>query len=112
MRTIGFLLLLLSWFAARADSAAAAAPPGAAPIDFPKPLEDYHDDEVTSLPQKLVDRVRAEPFNLVGTLIFLCAILHTFLTSKFMHISHGYQSEFAALEGQGKGLDPSSVLLL
>ncbi len=57
--------------------------------------------------QKLIGRVKVEPFNLVGTLIFLCAILHTFLTSKFMQIAHRYKQEFEALEVQEKDSDPS-----
>ena len=49
--------------------------------------------------------IKADPFNPVGTLIFLAAIVHTFLTSRFMQISHRYQQEFAALENQEKESD-------
>lgn len=33
-------------------------------------------------------RIAAEPFNLVATLIFVAAIVHTFLTAKFRHWAH------------------------
>jgi putative Na+/H+ antiporter len=69
-------------------------------VEFPKPLGDYHDDQVPNWFDKLFNRVKVEPFNLIATLIFLCAIVHTFLTSKFMHISHAYRHEFQALELQ------------
>jgi putative Na+/H+ antiporter len=51
---------------------------------------------------KLVQRVQAEPFNLVGTLIFLCAIIHTFLASKFMLIAHRLEHQYHALKEQEK----------
>jgi hypothetical protein len=36
----------------------------------------------------LKNRIHQEPFNLVATVIFFIAILHTFLTSRFMAIAH------------------------
>ena len=78
----------------------AAAPPGAdhTKIEFPRPIDEYQDDQAPNLLEKLFNRAKIEPFNLIATLIFLCAIVHTFLTSKFMHISHAYLQEFQALE--------------
>src|SRR3974377_1826956 len=108
MRTLGFLLVIIL-FGGRLESACAAAGPDAAhaPIDFPKPLEDYNDDQISALVHKLMNRVRVEPFNLIGTIIFFCAILHTFLTAKFMHIAHACKYEFEALEDREKVTDPS-----
>ncbi len=54
--------------------------------DFPRALESYED--VGGIWLTLKGRVSEEPFNLVATLIFLLAIIHTFLTSKFLTISH------------------------
>jgi len=107
MRTLEFLLLIIL-FGGRLEPACAAAGPDAAhaQINFPKPLEDY-DDQTSGLLQKLMNRVRVEPFNLIGTIIFFCAILHTFLTAKFMHIAHACKHEFEALEDQEKATDPS-----
>jgi hypothetical protein len=36
----------------------------------------------------LVNRVQREPFNLLPTLFFLGAVIHTFLSQRFMHWSH------------------------
>ena len=79
-------------------SSAAAASADYPKTDFPKPLSEYHDDQLSGLFTKLVYRVQADPFNLIATILFLCAIVHTFLTAKFMGISHAYQREFQALE--------------
>jgi hypothetical protein len=38
--------------------------------------------------QMLVERARLEPFNLVATIIFFLAILHTFIAPKFTSLSH------------------------
>ncbi len=38
--------------------------------------------------QTLADRVHADPFNLVASVIFALAIIHTFLTPKFRHWAH------------------------
>jgi len=109
MRAVGLLLLILCLFGGHPNSVCAAGTPDPnhPQINFPKPLEEYHDDETPGLFQKLIGRVGADPFNLVGTIIFLCAILHTFLTSKFTHIAHDYRKKFEALEDQEKGSDPS-----
>jgi len=53
---------------------------------FPRDLQSY--EEVDGIWSTLKARVKAEPFNFVATLIFLLAIVHTFLTSKFLKISH------------------------
>lgn len=109
MRTLGLLLLVACLLGVRPNSvcAAATADGNHPQINFPKPLEEYHDEETPGLFQKLIGRVQADPFNVVGTIIFLCAILHTFLTSKFSHIAHGYKQEYESLEGQEKGSHPS-----
>ncbi|MDJ0721683.1 MAG: putative Na+/H+ antiporter [Desulfobacterales bacterium] len=57
-------------------------------IVFPKSLDSYGDHPEDGLPAIIANRVRQEPFNLVATIIFMAAILHTFLTSRFMAISH------------------------
>ncbi|MBW2479331.1 MAG: putative Na+/H+ antiporter [Deltaproteobacteria bacterium] len=41
----------------------------------------------------LKNRVRQVPFNLIATIIFFCAIVHTFLTSKFLAISHRWEHD-------------------
>ena len=53
---------------------------------FPPPLEVYQDDDLPVL-ERLGNRIWENPFNLVGTLIFIVAIVHTFLSSRFLEIS-------------------------
>ena len=108
MRICGFFLLVWCLFGSRLNSAHAAEvpDPNHPQFNFPKPLEEYHDEETSGLFQKLIGRIKADPFNPVGTVIFLAAIVHTFLTSRFMQISHRYKQEFEALESQEKEFDP------
>jgi hypothetical protein len=61
--------------------------------EFPRNLESYHDADVESIAGILINRIKQEPFNPVATLIFLCAIVHTFLTSKFLALAHHREEE-------------------
>ena len=56
---------------------------------FPIPLKVYaeHEEGMNTM-QKLVHRFRADPFNGAATLIFLLAILHTFLAPRFQRLAH------------------------
>ena len=59
----------------------------------PHPLDSYNDaghDRIFSI---LLNRAQLEPFNVVATLIFFLAILHTFLTSYFLKLSHQWEKE-------------------
>ncbi|MDJ0804534.1 MAG: putative Na+/H+ antiporter [Desulfobacterales bacterium] len=70
-------------------------------IVFPKPLDSYGDIPGDGLGAIIVSRIRQEPFNLVATVIFLAAILHTFLTSRFMAIAHRWTREHQARIAKG-----------
>ncbi|MDJ0857027.1 MAG: putative Na+/H+ antiporter, partial [Desulfobacterales bacterium] len=70
-------------------------------IVFPKPLDSYGDIPGDGLGAIIVNRIRQEPFNLVATVIFLAAILHTFLTSRFMAIAHRWTREHQARIAKG-----------
>ena len=59
-----------------------------ADIDFPPSLASYNDSHLQGIGDMLSHRAQVAPFNLAATMIFLCAIVHTFLTSKFLEISH------------------------
>jgi hypothetical protein len=74
----------------------AAAPKQTA--DFPRPAAGYNDDQITSVPAKLIYRIQQEPFNLVGTIIFICAVIHTFLASTFQKLAHNADTELKRLE--------------
>lgn len=76
------------------------------PLDFPPSLESYHDAEMQSVTAILTNRIRQQPFNLVASLLFLCAIVHTFLTSKFLTIAHKWEAEHK--EKISQGLAPRS----
>jgi len=60
---------------------------------FPRPLETYGDHDIKSIAQTLVHRAKSEPFNVVASCIFLLAILHTFLTSRFLKLSHKWEKK-------------------
>ncbi len=63
-----------------------AAP--ALPVNFPLPLDAYGDAAGAGVGAVLWARIQAEPFNAVAAGIFVCAIVHTFLTVKFRHWAH------------------------
>jgi hypothetical protein len=68
---------------------------------FPPTLESYHDADMQNIVAILAHRIQQEPFNLVATLIFLCAIVHTFLTSKFLAMAHAREAEHKQKIAQG-----------
>jgi hypothetical protein len=76
--------------------AALAAGGGGGGGDFPRPLESYQGEEGLTLGQVLANRVRAEPLNLVASLLFLGAILHTFAAPKIAAYAHHLQHRPAA----------------
>jgi len=67
-------------------------------LDFPVPVDCYHDQQIPSLFGKLTGRVQREPLNLVATIIFFGAIVHTFLAGWFRKIAHNYQQSYDAIE--------------
>ena len=79
---------------------AAGEPPQDAQA-FPPSLDSYNDSDVPSILAILKNRVRQVPFNLAATLIFLSAIIHTFLTSKFLAIAHKWEHEHEKKKKQG-----------
>lgn len=69
----------------------------AAVPSFPQPLTDYEAVEAQraseigrplSLVETLVLRAQEDPFNVVATVIFLLAVIHTFLCAKFTKLAH------------------------
>jgi len=81
--------------------ALAADKKGDAANTFPRSLENYNDSDIESIAAILKNRIEQEPFNLIATIIFLCAIIHTFLTSKFTAISHKWEHEYEEKKKQG-----------
>ena len=62
-------------------------------IDFPPALSSYNDAHLSGLGAILSHRIQQEPLNLIVTLLFFGAIIHTFLASKFQKISHYLQEK-------------------
>lgn len=75
---------------------ALAAPAPDDDFGFPRTLSSYHGVNGASLAETLRARVAAEPFNLVATLIFLLAIVHTFLATKLTRLAHRWRDEHEA----------------
>jgi len=83
--------------------AQAAGAPSTGPMAFPRPLDTYN-DAALSVGGQLLERIRQEPFNLLATALFLGAIIHTFLASRFMAVAHRHQHDLDVL-GDGAGDD-------
>lgn len=89
-------------------SAWAAAPESTNGVDFPRDLQSYSDGQGDGILSVLIGRVRQEPFNLVAALIFFAAIVHTFLTGRFMAIAHRWTHDHEQRIREGK-MPPGSV---
>ena len=59
-------------------------------------IENYRDPEGAGIGGTLSHRISANPFNLIGSLIFLFAILHTFMANKLTAMAHEVHHEHAA----------------
>ena len=81
LRFASVLALFLSWVALlpAAEQAENAT--------FPRALNSYPETSGGVI-ETLIGRAQAEPFNAVATLIFVLAILHTFVAGKFRHWAH------------------------
>ena len=95
---LSFFLLLVTGVAAAVASGITSGT-GAA---FPPSLDSYHDSHLTGIMAILKDRVCQNPFNLVASMIFLCAIIHTFMTSKFLAVAHRWEAHHQELIRQEK----------
>jgi hypothetical protein len=70
---------------------------------FPLPLSGYPVPASGSLIDVLTLRVEADPFNAVATVIFLLAVVHTFVAARFTRAAHHVQARAdaaAAREGR------------
>ena len=70
------LFLCLGWSLDLTTLAATAA--GVPARDFPPPVDSYHDQQIPSIFEQLAHRIEREPLNVVATIIFFAAIIHTF----------------------------------
>ncbi len=95
-----FLIVLLGFCFCLASEAATPAERGtsASATQFPLPVDVYQDQKGQPFLVRLERRVQQEPLNLVVTIIFFAAIVHTFLVAKFRKISYHYQQAYDAIE--------------
>jgi hypothetical protein len=85
-------------FAAAGDASDSNTPDA----QFPRPVASYEDGNIDGIGGKLWHRAKAEPFNILATAIFFCAIAHTFLAGRFMRVAHRYQHASDAMEEREK----------
>jgi len=97
--------LLLGFLLTSQAFAGGGADPHASDLVFPIPeasyaeMEAHKADELgreLSLFDQIKVRAVADPFNVVATLIFFCAVIHTFLATKFNNLAHKYEVEHRA----------------
>jgi len=69
--------------------------------EFPRLISSYEDEELTSIKEILLNRIEKEPFNLVATLIFISAIIHTLMSSYFIKRAHEREAYYQELIKQG-----------
>ena len=75
---------------------------------FPLPLSDYPPPAAEGLLATLAARIEIEPFNLIATVIFLLAIVHTFAAARFTILAHALQERHQArAAAAGKPAHPS-----
>ena len=63
---------------------------------IPPALDSYRDKDLKSLKAVIKNRIEAQPFNLIATIIFFLAILHTFIAPFFLGISKKMQKNHEA----------------
>jgi hypothetical protein len=106
MRRILALFIFNAYIAGLPLFAASQPPQGSA---FPLPLHAYGDRAEAGILDILQQRIAADPFNLVATIIFLLAIVHTFLATKFMRLAHAWRDRHAE-EMRSRTRDDSASL--
>jgi hypothetical protein len=90
-------------------AAAAEAHEGA---PYPRPLASYPSASGRPLAEVLIERARLEPLALVATVLFVLAIVHTFLAPTFLAASHRAQRRADRARGPGAHSLAAQVLHL
>ncbi len=96
------LLIGLCFLLILAYSGAAFANAEASESSIPRSQESYQDEAIEGFFGKIKSRIEAEPFNLVATLIFILAIIHTMLTSVFQKVAHRMEERYERAKQAGK----------
>ncbi len=77
---------------------------------FPLPLSAYGPASAEGLLATLADRVAQNPFNAVATVIFVLAVLHTFVAARFAALAHHVQHQ-ADARAKARGARPVPSVL-
>ena len=101
-------LLLTVLVVVNVEDAQGAQAADSSVISFPHDLQSYDDKAADGVLETLKIRAAQVPFNVLATLIFLCAIIHTFMTSRFLAVSHQWEREHEKKIAAGKA-DKHSV---
>jgi hypothetical protein len=67
---------------------------------FPKPLSLYQHTTGANAWQMILERAAQDPFNVAATVIFVLAVIHTFVASMFRQISHKLEKEHLEQHGE------------
>ena len=87
------ILTIVSGEAMAGSSHEAAYPETGQYSEFPIPLSEYEDDHLTNSWEKIKYRAKLDPFNVVASVIFICAILHTFVAGVFISMAHFHEEK-------------------
>lgn len=69
---------------------------------FPRTQASYEDRDYENIFKIILHRIKEEPFNVVGTLVFFMAIIHTMLTGMFKRLAHKAEEEYEILRQEKK----------
>lgn len=97
-----FLVIFIFLFTAPCSFISASPSPSAITNVFPTPIESYQDGSSTDILNILTERAKRVPFNMIALAIFILAIIHTFLSSKFHSIANRLEKEFKEKQHNGK----------
>jgi hypothetical protein len=79
--------------------------------NFPPALDSYNDSHIQGIGAILIHRIKQAPFNFIATFIFILAIVHTFLTSKFLYYAHKWKAEHLEEIKRGEAPENSTHLI-
>lgn len=111
MRLKLFTLFFVLFYSGVVFAAGGGNDANQAAANFPPTFSTYGDDNLHSVLDILVNRIQHTPFNLVATIIFLAAICHTFLSSKFLFYAHKWKAEHQKKIEAGEESERSTHLL-
>ncbi len=110
VRSAIFLLFFVLLFTAFAYAGGKGSDSHEGLVHFPPSFASYHDADMQGVLAILKHRISHTPFNLVASLIFLAAIVHTFLSSRFLYYAHKWKAEHQKEIEAGNALENSTIL--